>query len=275
MTQSERGMESARRTSAPRTRDSKNRWAIEATVLGAVLAALLVVLVPLGTGAAAEGQLVTAATVTIKAPYSGGPQQAAEWLSDGTCGVKSSFPTSPTFNMTSGTFHGSANATATSCGKFNDTMEAGVFGGLGADSLVKMTTTTGKHTVRFYWTIVYTVTLTAHLGSKAIAEAESVLTLYAEVSDVANGSSFFPTSSWTVTNTSLTGTYTHQVTEHAVIAVTGSFVAGHTYALISYVTGFAVSLVTVANGGTAATAWANLNIGTAGNHATMTSITVT
>ena len=249
----------------------RNRWAVLAGVMGAIVAAILVVAVPVSSGVAGAGALAPAATTTLKAPYKGVGQQGFQWISDGPCGAKASDPVMPSFNMTTGEFRGTANVTQTSCGKTNDSADAAILGGLASESKATFTATTGLHTIKISWTIVYTPTLTAHPTTGNLAVAESYVAVWGEVNDLTNSTSFVPSTTFVVTNVSTSGTVSHQGTDKATITLKLSLVAGHTYAVQTYVEG----LVLAETSSGTSSAYANLNLATLGNHATLTSITIT
>ncbi len=238
--------------------------------MGVVAAVALLVAVPISTGAVGGGTLTPATVVTIKAPFKGIPQQGFEWITDSTCGSKATDPNAPSFNMTTGTFHGTANATQVACGSTAALTESGVLGGLESAGNVTFHTTTGKHTVRIFWTVVYTATLHAHGTTTQKATADAEVTLNAEVEDEQNFSSFSPVSPTIYANVTQSGSYSQQVTEKATLVITGTFVAGHTYLITSYISAFAAAETGVGTG----SAYATLNVANGGNHATLTSITI-
>jgi hypothetical protein len=253
-----------------RRRGGRNRWAIAASVGGAFVAVVLVLMVPVGTPMSHDGILVPASTTTFKAPYKGAPQQAFEWVSDGTCGAKESATPAPSFNMSNGMFRGTINGTAAGCGSFNDSVEVAELGGLSTAGEIAFTTTTGSHTVRAYWTLVYTPTLTAHATKTAYASSSSAIFLYANILDLTNGTQFGQTVPFVVDNSTNSSTISHQSTAKATLVVTGKLVAGHRYAIQSWIEAF---VFVFASPG-AKTAYGTLNLATSGNHAILNDVTL-
>ncbi len=174
------------------------RWA---SMVGAVAVALVFV----GSSAAAPLS-TTRASPPTRAPFSGTEFGIFTGESSG-CGVASTFPVLPFFNLTTGVANGSVKATARSCGSTNSTVfsfEIDEF-----ESAAFRVPSTGTYQLKASWVLSFATTLKATSGAVSeYAAAEFIVTATVEVLNVSSGAYTYGTDS-SETHSITTGTYTH------------------------------------------------------------------
>lgn len=225
---------------------------------GAALLALLVLAAPLAAGASTSS--------VLKAPYSGAPDAGVEWEAQG-CGYKTSTPVVPAFDLTSGVAKETVVTSAKSCGSTESGIEAAVAAGL--NSSATFTTTTGSHKIAVAWTLKFTVTLTASPAPSQSAVAESAVFAEATLYDSTTGISY-SIGVFDQQNYSFNGTFSHTFTVKVTLSASLALLSGQTYQVETLAEAFAISSASPG----ASSASATVNVGSAGDSAKLTSITI-
>lgn len=239
-----------------------------ATILVAVVVVGLVIYLPV-TRAAEAGIPVAAASVTFRAPYPGSAVQQVTALAFGDCSYADKIAKFPAFNLTTGVYKVSAGVRARSCAKSNESSALILWGGIYPTGIT-FSTTSGLHTVTLHWTVRFSYNLTAEPKGAATARAWASLCDASQVLDETNGTFFESTCpGWSVPNLT-SGTDSGTVNLRITSYINGTFAKNHLYELEP--TFFATMGASTLMGG--ASASANLNIGTLGNFAKLTSVVV-
>lgn len=229
--------------------------------VAAILMVMLVVISPL-----AAGTPTAAKSVTLKAPYSGASTAGGGWSAVG-CGTNFKTLLLPFFNLTTGVYKSSQNATAKSCGSGNSSV---TLDSMGIFETQPFTTTTGNHTVSANWAFSFTVTLAAHSGGAGQrASSYAQLWAWSLLFDNTNGSIFIGGYGVVTYDNTSTPT-THSYALKIICSATFHLVAGHKYSFETIVEVYSYAFASPGK----STASAGVNIGTAGKHATLTSIVI-
>ena len=255
----------------------RKKSAVVLLIAAVAASGLLLVAPAAGTANSAHLQLV-ATSVTLKAPYPG--QADTEGLVSGQgCAVVEKFPVSPSFNTSTGIFKSTPNATATSCGSENNTAVALATGGFlpsdqtltghSGSAITFTVARSGTYSVTVVWKFQYTVKLTAIPKGTATATAFCEVSGSGQIYDK-NTSTYGDYSTKSISNTTTSGTLSGTFGGTVKVVLTASLVAGNVYLVFAYFEAFAGA--EVSPGG--ASAFADLNVATAGNDAKLVSVTI-
>ena len=245
-------------------RSRRGGFAISAGVLGVM--ALLVLSAPLGAATATHPSILIA-------PYTGLPQAGALMATSG-CGGTLSVLSWPTFVLSTGIGTTSMSVAAKPCADLSGSDSAAILSFFGYNGSAFVQAATGSHTVTAKFSDSWNATVKAKPGPTPQTASASVAVLgFVDLFDLTNGTE--PASGLVfMLSLFVTSSAAHSVKVGAIFKATTSsakLVKGHHYYLQVVVDVDLSSAVTSIG---SSSAMATLNLGTAGNHVKLVSVTI-
>jgi hypothetical protein len=210
-------------------------------------------------------------STTLKAPYTGAVYSGVGGTFTGCPATGSvSWSTTPNFNLTNGHAYVAGKSSQGVCKKVQASSQATAYTELETTSF---TLSSGHHVLKATWNASYSIDLVATPGpSPQTAAAYLDLYTFAYVYDQTNGTVQYATYSTNLVYTEASGSLVSSF--HGIALsdfVNATFASGHSYELVVLLEMNAQSTVSAGK----STASAEVNAATAGNKATLTSITGT